>query len=443
MFKAATGSAALSGAGCGTLTISGGGTGATVTTTTATVTTTGSSTGACSLNLSGLQVQPSAGKPLASGNIVASGLASGNAGALTEVAGAPVLTFTQQPSASAAGGVVFAQQPKVKSADQAGNARVGDLVTLAINTASAAGVLTCAPTTNQATTVNVAGEAIATFAGCSIDKAGTYTLRATTAGQAGTIPVSSTVTITVGAAAKLVFYQRPNAAVAGVNFPLQPIVAVADTAGNILPSDIARTISITASPAGGLTCSTGPSNVSTAVTAIGVAATFAGCRITSAGVGYTLTATSSPSLTSATTAAFDVENAIVFSQQPSGAIGGAVFTTQPIVALRANGSNAVNDSTTLVTLSIRSGTGVSGAILTCSGGLSKTVTAGVANFTGCSIDRLSPSGNPYQLVASTTTGLGSANSSTFAVTAGPASSSRSPPSRSTPMSGRRSRPHRW
>jgi hypothetical protein len=150
-----------------------------------------------------------------------------------------------------------------------------------------------------------------------------------------------------------------------------------------------------------------------------MAATFTGCRINNAGIGYTLTAAAA-GLTGATTPAFDVQNSIVFTQQPAGAVGGGAFTTQPIVALRAGALTSVNDSTTVVTLSIRPGTGAAGATLTCTGGLSRTVVAGVAAFTGCSIDRVSPAGNPYQLVASTTTGLTPVNSATFPVTVGPA-----------------------
>jgi hypothetical protein len=84
VFKAATGTAVLSGAGCTGLAIS---PGTNITTTNVTVTTTGSAAGACNLDLSGLQVQPTAGLPGVSGNIAASGLFNGNAGVLTEVAG--------------------------------------------------------------------------------------------------------------------------------------------------------------------------------------------------------------------------------------------------------------------------------------------------------------------------------------------------------------------
>ena len=377
----------------------------------------------CRLTLSGIQVRPTIGTPLPNaGTLTFSGAVSGAAGALAMVAGAPVLTFTLQPSTTASGGVPFAQQAKVKSADQFGNERVGDVVTLAINTATVVGTLTCSPATNQATTVDVAGEAIATFAGCALDKAGSYTLRATAPGQAGAIPVTGTITVSIGAAAKLIFYQRPAVGVVNVAFPAQPIVAVADAGGNIVPSgNWTIALAIGTNPGSGtLSCSPGSgTSVSTQITAIGVAATFSGCKINNAGIGYTLTA-STGGLTSATTPAFDVENLLVFSTQPAGAIGGAVFTTQPVVAVRANAANAINDSSTVVTLAIRPGTGAVGATLTCTGGLSKTVVAGVATFSGCAIDKISPTGNPYQLVASTSTGLSPVNSTTFAVTVGPA-----------------------
>ena len=341
----------------------------------------------------------------------------GSYGALASVLGAPILTFTQQPSSTGTGGAPLLQQPKVKSADRFGN-EVLNPVTLAVNTYPTGGSVTC--TTNPVTPADVAGEAIATFAGCALDKPGTYTLKATTPGQGGTIPVTGTIAISVGIAAKLVFYQQPNLGVAGVAFPAQPIVGIADAGGNILASGFSGTVSlaITSNPGSGtLTCNA--LSVSTGLTSVGVLATFAGCRISNAGIGYTITASSVP-LASVTSAAFDVENQLVFFTQPAGAIAGAAFTTQPTVAVEVNSALAVHDSTTVVTLSIRSGTGTTGATLSCTGGLSKAVSSGAATFTGCSIDKLSPSGNPYQLVATTSTGLGSVNSSSFAVTVGPA-----------------------
>ena len=133
-------------------------------------------------------------------------------------------------------------------------------------------------------------------------------------------------------------------------------------------------------------------------------ATFAGCRIDKVGVGDTLIATAT-GLTSATSALFDVADRLVFTTQPAGAGGGIAFTTQPVVAVRAGATaTATHDTKTPVTISIRPGTGATGAILTCTGGLSRTVVAGVASFAGCAIDKASPTSpaNPYVLVASAT-----------------------------------------
>ena len=74
-----------------------------------------------------------------------------------------------------------------------------------------------------------------------------------------------------------------------------------------------------------------------------------------------------------------------------------------------------------MTLSIKSGTGATGAVLTCTGGLTKTASAGVVSFSGCAIDKASPTSpaNPYVLVASAA-GLTSAESVPLAVGSGTA-----------------------
>ena len=83
----------------------------------------------------GIQVRPTAGTPLASGNIVKTGTSSivgvtnsvTNFGALTEVAGAKnKLAFTTEPSSAATIGVDFATKPVVTVQDQFGNTRISD-----------------------------------------------------------------------------------------------------------------------------------------------------------------------------------------------------------------------------------------------------------------------------------------------------------------------------
>ena len=74
--------------------------------------------------------------------------------------------------------------------------------------------------------------------------------------------------------------------------------------------------------------------------------TFSGCRITTAGSGYALTATDG-SLTTATTAAFDVAVGpaaqLAIRTQPAGASGGSAFATQPQVAVEDAGGNVVDE----------------------------------------------------------------------------------------------------
>ena len=84
---------------------------------------------------------------------------------------------------------------------------------------------------------------------------------------------------------------------------------------------------------------------------------------------------------------------LVFTTEPAGASGGTAFGTQPTVTIEDAVGNPVTSDTNPVTLTISSGTGTAGATLsTCS---SSTV-AGVAAFSGCTIDK---AGVNYTLTA--------------------------------------------
>ncbi len=108
---------------------------------------------------------------------------------------------------------------------------------------------------------------------------------------------------------------------------------------------------------------------------------------------------------------------LAFTTQPSGAVVNTAFSTQPVVTVQNAGSATVTvDSTTVVTLALVGGGG--SAHLVCTGGLSKTVTNGVAAFAGCSVDTVATG---YTLTASATS-LTSATSSTFDITAAPPTS---------------------
>jgi hypothetical protein len=328
--------------------------------------------------------------------------------------------FDTQPGGGAPG-AAWTTQPKVaiKTGANIDPSATGSItLTIVAGTGTAGAVLACPTST---TTVSLTGGSAA-FSGCNINLAGTgYRLRATWTQGATTVDTvdSATFNITAaGTATKLGFTVQPARGTPALALAVQPSVAVQDAAAatqtGVAPTPITLTFGNNAGGAT-LTCTGGTTTKSTVN---GVAA-FTGCIVNKIGVGYTLVA-SATGLTAATSAPFDVADRLAFTTQPSGAGAGAAFTTQPVVAVRAGASaTATHDNGTVVTLAIQSGTGAAGAVLTCTGGLSKTAVAGVATFAGCAINKASPTSpaNPYVLVA-TATGLTSASSSGLTVNSG-------------------------
>jgi hypothetical protein len=229
----------------------------------------------------------------------------------------------------------------------------------------------------------------------------------------GTISNGAGLSLTVGAASstKLGFTQQPSASTGGIAFATQPKVAVQDTYGNTITADSS---SVTLAITGGtgtagatLACTANP------LAASGGVATFAACAIDKSGTGYTLTATDG-SLTSATSSALNVTVGpaakLAFTQQPASGSAGIAFTTQPKVAVVDAGGNTVTTDSSSVTLAITSGTGTSGAALTCTTN-PVSASSGVATFAGCKIDI---GGAGYQLHA-TDGSLTAVDSSAFGV----------------------------
>jgi hypothetical protein len=341
------------------------------------------------------------------GAVVAAALLAGVMPAAVLAATAPV--FVAQPGGGAPGDV-WTQQPRVaiKTGNNTVESATGRItLTPTPGTGTAGAVLSC-----NATTVQLVN-GVAPFGGCKIDLAGTgYRLTATW-DQGGT-DVSSTFAISTatGTATKVGFTAQPARGIPGFALAVQPTVALQNAAGATVTSAPATSVTLTlgANPGGGaLTCTGGNSR-----TTVNGVASFSGCQLDKIGVGYTLVATAT-GLTSATSSLFDVADRLAFTAQPTVAAGGIAFTTQPVVAIRAGTSaTATHDGGTTVTLSIKAGTGASGAVLTCTGGLSKVAVAGLATFAGCSINK---PGTGYVLVASSG-GLTAATSSAFNVTTG-------------------------
>ncbi|MFZ0161203.1 MAG: fibronectin type III domain-containing protein, partial [Kineosporiaceae bacterium] len=165
---------------------------------------------------------------------------------------------------------------------------------------------------------------------------------------------SAVVTLGAAAASRLVFSVQPGGGTGGLRWATQPRVTVQDPWANTVTSASASvTLAIATNPAGGaLTCSSNPRAASSGVAA------FSNCKITAAGSGYTLSA-SSPGLTSATSNSFTIAIGpaakLAFTQQPGGATGGTAFVTQPVVEVRDAGGNTISGSSANVTVAIGSG----------------------------------------------------------------------------------------
>lgn len=330
---------------------------------------------------------------------------------------------TGPPADTVAARVAFSTQPKnatvgqtitppvtVIVTDSAGNPvpSYSGSVTVALGANSTGASLSGA---NTATAVN----GVATFPGLSVDKAGSgYTLTAASSGLSGATSAPFSVSARPAPpATHVAFIAQPSTTRAGD--PISPAIQVAaeDSTGAVVPAYTgAITVAIGANPAGGTL-----SGARVVAAASGIAS-FSSLSIDKAGTAYTLTASASE-LTGATSTTFEITalpppppmaTSLEFTAQPQSAQTGASLGTITVAAVDSTGST-VTDFSGTVALAI--GTNPGGGTL--SGTAAVALGNGVATFSGLSIDK---TGNGYTLTASTS-GLKSATSSTFNVTAPP------------------------
>ncbi|MDR3606704.1 MAG: Ig-like domain-containing protein [Oligoflexia bacterium] len=223
-----------------------------------------------------------------------SGLTSATSSSFNITVGpAAQLAFTAQPGGGT-GGVAWGTEPIVTVQDAGGNTVSGSSasIALAIGTNPSSGTL-------SGTAALSASSGIASFAGLSINKAGTgYTLTASSSGLSSA--TSSSFNITVGPATQLAFTTQPGGGTGGTAWSTQPVVTIEDAGGNtITGSSASIALAIGTNPSGGTL-----SGTSTLAASSGVAS-FSGLSINTVGTGYTLIATSS-GLTSATSSNFNI-----------------------------------------------------------------------------------------------------------------------------------------
>ncbi|MEX2154966.1 MAG: PPC domain-containing protein [Gemmatimonadaceae bacterium] len=315
--------------------------------------------------------------------------------------------FQAQPT-DAVAGVVLAPSVTVLIQDADGRTVDGaDLdVTLTI-TAGTGGTGAALRGTTTVTAVNGA----ATFAGLTIEKAGTdYTLTATSGNL--TSATSGMFTITHGPAAKLAVGVQPLSTTAGTVLSPAPQILVQDAFANMVTS--ALTIITVRITTGSGSSGAILSGTSVATPANGVA-TFPNLSINKSGSGYSFTATSA-ALTATTTNGFDVTPAVptklVVVTQPNNVDATAAITPGVQVAVQDAFNNTVTTATTSIGVAITPGSGAAGATL--AGTRTQTAIDGIATFSNLTIDK-SASNYTLQLSA---TALTSTTTSVFAVTAG-------------------------
>ncbi len=253
------------------------------------------------------------------------------------------------------------------------------------------------PSAAPADQAKSANTGVATFTGCKIvngTNSGAYTLNAKATGLTTGLSTSFTV---AGTATKLVFTTQPTNTSTGAVFTTNPVVSVEDT-NNDLVTTATNQVTLDYRYR-----NWGHSRhlYHRDVTPNAGIATFSGCKITLSGNGgdFTLKASASGrhehvGLSNTFTVA-SAATKLVFTPSRVTRTGGMAFSTQPMVTVEDVNSDVVTSNTSAVSLAITSGTGTSGAALTCTSNAPNAV-AGVATFSGCAINL---SGSNYTLKA--------------------------------------------
>src|SRR5881396_2490121 len=313
------------------------------------------------------------------------------------------LAFTVQPSTTVAGAAI-SPAVQVTALDPAGNLVPGFTGSVTITLGNNPGGSTLGGTTTVA-----AVNGVASFSTLTLDKTGTgYWLTATATGL--NTATSSAFTITAGAATQLVFGTQPGTTVANRLIAPAVKVRVLDALGNLVPSFTGSVTIALGSNSGGATLSG-----TTPVSAAGGVATFFDLSLNKTGTGYTLTASAS-GLGPVTSTAFDITpgtaSQLAFSVQPSNTVAGAAISPAVQVTALDPAGNLVPGFTGDVTMSL--GTNPGGSTL--GGTTTLAAVNGVASFATLTLDKTSTG---YRLTG-TATGLSTATSSAFNITAGTA-----------------------
>jgi hypothetical protein len=361
-------------------------------------------TGSESLSFSGPSSSPNGTAPAYPSSVSFSN-GVGTASVTLYHAQTTTLTATQNTITGTSGSIAVAAGPNHQIAASAGSTQTaGTAFTVTLTTQDAWGN----------TTGNLSGSKSLSFAGPSNSPNGSAPVYAATASfsagvatasvtlkdaQTTTLSVTDTTDGLAGVASSSITVAPTSAASFGLSTPaptagtaFSETLTALDTYGNTATSYTgSKTVTFT-----------GPSS-----SPGGTAASYPSSVSFSSGVGsgsVTLYDAQSTTLTAkqgsitGTSASFTVQSAsaasLVFSTQPAGVTAGSPFTTQPVVTAKDSYGNVATGYAKTLSLSIKSGTGPTGATLS---GCTSSLAAGVSTFSGCQV---SLGGSPaYQLIA--------------------------------------------
>lgn len=287
---------------------------------------------------------------------------------------------------------------------------------------------------NGGTSVTVASVGgVATFTGVVVNGlvGTTYTLTATALSPAtgATIVGTTTITVTPGVPASIVFSVAPSTTgIAGVNLATTPQISVLDACGNVVPTAVYQISYNLATTSTSTTANLNIAPTNGLVTVNGNS-TFTGVNIEQTGtyyldavanfVSYTPPVGYGPAPTQLSTTSTSVlilpnvpYKLGIVTNPPTTNLSNTLFTTATVVEVQDMFSNRVTTESGR-TLSVAIASGTPGAIL--SGTTSTTTVNGLATFSALKIDKV----GTYTLSANSA-GLTSATTTAFDVISGPA-----------------------
>jgi len=256
------------------------------------------------------------------------------------------ITLSRQ-SVGTAAGAVFSTQPQVTIKDQFSGTLLTDSSTVITATISAGGRLV-----GTETATAIAG--VATFSNLGVSgTAGTsYTVSYS---ASGVTAVTQSVTVSVGAAAKLNVSRNGAGAQTGVAFTTQPQINIVDLGGNLVSTHPNTTIQASANLS---TCFVGSADTATAVSG---SATFSGLSLFASSGTQCMVTYAASSLTSAyetLTVTSGPASNISRTTRPDFGYYGRAFGQQPVYTITdASGNVVTTDNTTVLTITTPSNSG--------------------------------------------------------------------------------------